>query len=341
MTLSQINWIEPVELTNAEGVPEQYHQFESKSASAIRAAIGARRPLLVRGQPGVGKTQLAHAAAKLLKRPIVQIVVDSRTESRDLMWNYDPVKRLADAQLEAAIAAVRQSSENSTAGTTKSHDTRREEIKAALRPSNYIQPGPLWWAFDWEGAQRQADISGCDHETYQEPANPRNGVVMLIDEIDKAESDVPNGLLEALGSNRFRPFGFHEDILTQGESPLVVITTNEERSLPDAFVRRCVVLQLALPTEPKELEELLVERGKIHFKTQASSQPKIFEKAAEMLVKDRTRANELRRMPLPGQAEYLDLLRAVFSWSETNETKSLELLNELREFTLRKNLDPS
>src|SRR5438046_2014808 len=93
----------PVKLIDRPGLPEQYHLFDPESALAIRAALAARRPLLVRGEPGVGKTQLAAAAAKVLKRPLVARVVDSRTESRDLLWEFDAIMRLADAQIAAAF----------------------------------------------------------------------------------------------------------------------------------------------------------------------------------------------------------------------------------------------
>ena len=84
-------------------LPEQYHVFDHDSAQAIRAALASKRPLLVRGEPGVGKTQLAAAAAKVLKRPLVSRVVDSRTESRDLLWTFDAVMRLADAQASSSF----------------------------------------------------------------------------------------------------------------------------------------------------------------------------------------------------------------------------------------------
>ena len=95
--------------------------------------------------------------------------------------------------------------------------------------------------------------------------DPATGSVVLIDEIDKAEPDVPNGLLEALGNGQFTPQGFGRPVVASGIPPLVVITTNEERTLPDAFIRRCLVLHLDLPKEPDKLIAKLVERGKTHF----------------------------------------------------------------------------
>ena len=98
---------ERISLVERGEIPEQYHVFDRYSAQAIRAALASRRPLLVRGEPGVGKTQLAAAAAKVLKRPLVARVVDSRTESRDLLWTFDAVMRLADAQAASSFLPAR------------------------------------------------------------------------------------------------------------------------------------------------------------------------------------------------------------------------------------------
>src|SRR3954464_9870745 len=112
----EIDCSRPIELIGEGNRPEQYHQFERASALAIRAALGARRPLLVRGKPGVGKTQLAAAAAKVLKRPLVARVVDSRTEARDLLWEFDAVMRLAEAQIAAAVVPALEDRDRREAG---------------------------------------------------------------------------------------------------------------------------------------------------------------------------------------------------------------------------------
>ena len=93
-------------------------------------------------------------------------------------------------------------------------------------------------------------------------ADPANGCVVLIDEIDKAETDVPNGLLEALGNGEFTPPGRTQPVNAVIEPPLVIVTTNEERELPGAFRRRCLVLHLELPKTRKELGSFLTDRGR-------------------------------------------------------------------------------
>lgn len=340
MNLDEIPWEEPVKLMARPGVPEQYHQFDTTSAMAVRAAISACRPLLVRGEPGVGKTQLAYAAARKLKRPLVQTVVDSRTESRDLMWSFDPVRRLADAQLEATIAAIDRSPENDSEATNDSSSETvsrekalRRRIRRRLKISRYVEPGPLWWAFDWENAVGQARQCGVQPEVVPEYASIVEGVVLLIDEIDKADPDVPNGLLEALGASQFRPPGFRDPVQATASPPLVIITTNEERTLPDAFLRRCLVLQLRLPEPPAELESLLMERGRIHF-PEIDGQATVFADAARIVVDDREKLKKRGQRPLPGQAEYLDLLRAVIRMTD-DDAERKRLLTEIREFTLK------
>ena len=133
-----------VVLAASPTVPEPVHVWDRREIAAINAALAAKRPLLVRGEPGIGKSQLARAAAKSLGRTFVPCVVDSRTESRDLLWHYDAVARLADAQLMGALRCADDKGE----GT--------ESAKTQLAVRNYLQPRPLWWAFDWLNALAQA-----------------------------------------------------------------------------------------------------------------------------------------------------------------------------------------
>ena len=149
-----------------------------------------------------------------------------------------------------------------------------------LAVGNYVRPGPLWWAFDWDDANQQAERTRTQVPLHDSLADPRNGCVVLIDEIDKAESDVPNGLLEAVGSGRFTPFGQTRAVEVRGEPPLVAITTNEERVLPNAFLRRCLVLELRLPGDDPGLIEHLIERAAVHFPARAEDSKALFRKAA-------------------------------------------------------------
>src|SRR3954447_14166797 len=335
----EIDCSEPVVLVSEGNRPEQYHEFEPQSALAIRSALGARRPLLVRGEPGVGKTQLAAAAAKVLRRPLVSRVVDSRTEARDLLWEFDAVMRLAEAQIAAAVAPALDSRVAGCSGDV-SQDWRNvsEQLQEHLSLRRFLRPGPLWWAFDWKGATEQALLSGSPVPALDPDTNPKNGCVVLIDEIDKADTDVPNGLLEALGSGEFTPLGASDPVKVVGEPPLVMITTNEERVLPNAFLRRCLVLRLKLPDRDDELVEFLKARAKLHFARHAKTEgyDGLFHKAAALLVRDRNEAKERSIEPLPGQAEYLDLIRAVLDLKPDSVEHHLAILDSVAEFTFRK-----
>jgi MoxR-like ATPase len=275
--------------------PQTRHVFEPDHIVALRAAEAAGRPLLVRGDPGTGKSQLAHAAAVAARRLFLPFVVDTHTEATDLLWRFDAVARLADAHLASVPGSG---------------------VASGLDAAAYVHPGPLWWAFDWQGAAdhaRHARIKATVPE--RPPADfgwkPEHGTVLLIDEIDKAEAEVPNGLLEALGNGRFTVplLGIVVEQPADQPAPLVIITTNDERELPAAFLRRCLVLTLKLP-EGAALVAHLVGRGRLHFPDFAAAHPDVLEDAAAMLVEDRAQARH-DGVYAPGLAEYLDLLRAM------------------------------
>jgi MoxR-like ATPase len=329
------------ELPAAGNRPPQFHVFDGDSIDAIDAALAAQRPLLLRGEPGIGKSQLARAAALVLRRAYVQEVVDARTESSDLLWSYDAVARLAEAQLQGALKDAPTGPESG--------------VGERLAVSRYVTAGPLWWAFNWESALEQAQRVGVaepappdagDRERRDDPerrCDPANGCVVLIDEIDKAESDVPNGLLEALGAGQFRPLGSECDVVASGPSPLVMITTNEERALPDAFLRRCMVLHMHLPSvkdAADELKRVLVQRGRAHFHSAGNTAScALLVRAAKLLIEDRRAAEQARRMPLPGQAEYLDLVRAVLKLCGDDTRSQRAVLRRIADFALKKHPD--
>lgn len=289
------------------------HVFEKSHIDAINAALGAGRPLLVRGEPGIGKSQLARAAAKVLGRAYLPFVTDSRSESRELLWSFDAVARLADAQARGAG-------------------------ECPLPVGNYLAPGVLWWAFDWISAKEQAGLAKMPSPEPDETLW-RNGAVVLIDEIDKADTDVPNGLLEALGSGQFGVRDRVDPVRIKDKmSPLVVISTNEERVLPDAFIRRCLVLHLSLPVEEAPTIRHLEKVGHAHFGEDLAQG--ILKKAAELVAGERKLARERHWRPLPGQAEYIDLLRSILvQGGRDNADRHQELLDVVAEYVLVKHPD--
>jgi MoxR-like ATPase len=165
---------------------------------AVNAAVTLERPLLVKGEPGTGKTMLAQEVARSLDAPLVEWHVKSTTKAQQGLYEYDAVSRLRDSQLG---------------------DERVKDI------ANYIKPGAMWQAFELE--QR------C---------------VLLMDEIDKADIEFPNDLLRELDRMEFYVYELHKTITAQ-HRPIVIITSNNEKELPDAFLRRCFFHYIAFPDQ--------------------------------------------------------------------------------------------
>jgi len=163
---------------------------------AVNAALALERPLLVKGEPGTGKTLLAETVAEALGRPLFEWHIKSTTKAQQGLYEYDAVSRLRDSQLG---------------------DGRVADI------ANYIKHGVLWEAFESET-----------------PA------VVLIDEIDKADIEFPNDLLRELDRMEFYVYETHRTIIAR-HRPLVVITSNNEKELPDAFLRRCFFHYIRFP----------------------------------------------------------------------------------------------
>lgn len=187
---------------------QDYVATEELSA-AVNAAIILERPLLVKGEPGTGKTELAKQVAQSLGAPLLEWHIKSTTKARQGLYEYDAVARLRDSQL----------------GDDRVHDVK-----------NYIKKGKLWDAFT--------------HETRP---------VLLIDEIDKADIEFPNDLLQELDRMEFHVYETGETIKADVR-PIVIITSNNEKELPDAFLRRCFFHFIAFPDE--ETMEQIVQ---VHF----------------------------------------------------------------------------
>lgn len=337
----------PLPLPAQDSWPESAHLFDEASLWAVRAAIAAGRPLLLRGEPGIGKSQLARAVAVQLRVPFLYQVVDERSERDSLLYTYDAVARLAQAQVSALIAQDAKTSE------TKETANWRDQ----LAERNFIRPGVLWWAYNWKSAEKQVDEHFSKHcRACQKPKKPADwsptaedrlcGPVVLVDEIDKADPSVPNGMLECLGNQGFQTDQLGEAVSLEkdekgkviGKAPLIIITTNEERELPAAFLRRCLVHQMRFPTEKAAVEQFLItERARVFWNADEVSDTVCREVICQLLnERDAARRDGLA---IPGAAEFLDIVRVLVELHAGEEEKQLEALRKISGFALKKNLD--
>jgi MoxR-like ATPase len=224
---------------------------------AVNAAVTLERPLLVKGEPGTGKTELARQVAGALGLPIIEWHVKSTTKAQQGLYEYDAVSRLRDSQL----------------GDARVNDVR-----------NYIRKGKLWQAFEAPGK-----------------------VVLLIDEIDKADIEFPNDLLQELDRMEFHVYETGETIRAQNR-PVVIITSNNEKELPDAFLRRCFFHYIRFP-DIDTMRAIVA----VHF-------PGIKE---ALLTTALTQFYELRDMPglkkKPSTSEVLDWLKLLLAEDLTPE----------------------
>ncbi|RZI99534.1 MAG: MoxR family ATPase [Brevundimonas sp.] len=214
---------------------------------AVNAAVALERPLLIKGEPGTGKTVLAYEIARALNAPLITWHVKSTTKAHNGLYEYDAVSRLRDSQL----------------GEERVHDVR-----------NYLKPGKLW-------------------EAFTAPNRP----VLLIDEIDKADIEFPNDLLQELDRMEFYVQETDETIRAEVR-PIVIITSNNEKELPDAFLRRCFFHYIRFPDD-----QTMRDIVEVHF---PGIKPRLVSEALKTFY-------EIRETPglkkKPSTSELLDWLK--------------------------------
>lgn len=215
---------------------------DDELVKAVNWAIHLNRPLLLEGEPGGGKTELARAVAYELGLEYRSYTAKSTSKAQELLYSFDTIGRLRDAQL---------------AGTTL-FDNNPKELARIRDAASYRKLGVLGEAFKSE-----------------------KPMVVLIDEIDKADVDFPNDLLQELDKKEFTIPELNELIANKGQSPIIFITSNSEKRLSDAFLRRCLYYYVKFPT-PERLDEIIQERYK---QEKSKPQPKLLKKALEIFIK--------------------------------------------------------
>jgi MoxR-like ATPase len=239
----------------------------------VNVALATGRPLLVLGPSGCGKSSLAFNLARVMKRRYYEFVTTSRSQARDLFYRFDAVRRLGEAHSRIGYSASQTEGESS--------DSQAEQNSGELpwlAQYPYIEPGPLWWILNRKSAEHRGYGGGgtpsfplaVDPAVWSPEGQETPPAVLLIDEIDKAEPDFPNNLLVPLGSHQFMLEEVAKiiDLRDSGDenpvenTPLVVITSNRERELPEAFIRRCVVLEIQGPTVDDLVEVAVAVTGK-------------------------------------------------------------------------------
>lgn len=266
--------------------------FTEDIVLAVNVALVTGRPILVRGKSGCGKSSLARAVAEVNGWRFYETVITSRTQHKDLLYDVDLLARLHDAQSAA----------------------RAGDGQFDPRLHKYVSPGVLWWAFDRADALRHIEkhqVRTTEPRHEENEKLEKKPAVVLIDEIDKADPDVPNNLLVPLGSLRFeveeighlvRVTKPKDPRAENDPSPLVLITTNEERRLPDPFLRRCIELELEYPRWSR-----LVEIGEAHL---GKKEKRWIESVLTALVGPKPEAEDEAPGPELSPAELVDVLKA-------------------------------
>jgi MoxR-like ATPase len=281
-----------------------YVYYDPDIELAVNVALSVGRPLLVSGPSGSGKSSLARSVALTLGWRFYEFVVTARSEANDLLYRFDSIRRLSDAQ----------------AG------------KGILTDAAYLEPGVLWWAFDRDSAIHRGDGTLPEPLRAQDPSpdGDPSGAVLLIDEIDKADSDVPNGLLVALGSLRFAVSNLGGREVGAKRPPLVIITNNGEREMPLPFLRRCVTIRFAAPGQEQLIEIAEAVFGYPH-ECDTVQVKRLYEGIAAVVTGKQQEERD-PHLP-PSAAEYLDTVRACLDYEIRPGT---EEFRRLTKFTLSK-----
>ena len=238
----------------------------------------------------MGKSSIAAFIAREHNWRYYEHEVTARTEVTDLLWTFDSVRKLGDATMLPSRGP-----------------------DAKLDDHDYVEPRQLWWAFDKSGATKRGaavmpERPAVEPLVHLNKSRSGNGAVVLIDEIDKADPDVPNALLVPLGSRQFQVAETGDTVHQVTPNVLVVITTNEERELPAAFLRRCIPYVVSAP-EATHLQRIAVAHAKVRERQLSKADHDLIAEIAVMTESLQGTAGDLQ-IRAPGVAEFLDAVWA-------------------------------
>lgn len=285
------------------------YQFDDDTQAAVDVALELGRPLLISGEPGVGKTELGYAIARRLRIPRVYLhSVKSTSDASELFYTYDALQRLRDAQLGSTVpgSAAPQPGPAVTSDAGDYVDFQAMG-RAILDAHNRAAIGNL--------------LRGKKHKVEWNLETEPCRSVVVIDEIDKAPKDFPNDLLHEIEAMTFRVKEFPDSPQTPpltdipvSRRPVVVITSNEERQLPDAFLRRCVFLEIPFPDDRK-LRAILRAGLKLRLQRMGkeAEAPDLGDDRTKKLIRLVREFREKEPDKKPGIAEMLDAAALLFA----------------------------
>lgn len=287
-----------------EGAPysKTLHPYlpDASLVDAVNLAAQLRRPLLLMGDPGCGKSILAEALAyewhgNDFYNNYFEWNIKSNTQAQDGIYTYDPIARLRQTDLDGSLVAEEKALKN-----------KRKELTDFYIDKGYLEEGPLKLAID-----RAAQL----HDV---PTNSSNPPVLLIDEIDKASIDFPNDLLLELDkfSYYIKETAYRSEVRNKDEYPFVVITSNNEKELPPAFLRRCIYHYISFPSKDK-LKDILSKRN------QVAKEDELLVATTEAFMLTRKKLSEGLSNKSVSTAELIDWFDGLRTWQSKEKDKDI------------------
>lgn len=291
-----------IETESGDTYPKTLYPYlpDASLVDAVNLAAQLHRPLLLMGDPGCGKSILAAALAyewhpDSFYKNYFEWNIKSNTQAQDGIYTYDPIARLRQTDLDKGLISEEKALKN-----------KHKELTDFYIDKGYLEEGPLKLAID-----RAAEL-------HADPASSGNPPVLLIDEIDKASIDFPNDLLLELDkfSYYIKETAYRSDLRSKDEYPFVVITSNDEKELPPAFLRRCIYHYISFPGKEK-LKDILSKRNKI------AKDDELLVAATEAFMLTRKKLSDGLSNKSVSTAELIDWFEGLSSWQAKEKDKDI------------------